>query len=93
LITYVERGAAMKEANFPAGGIKRVVSIRLDRQTLEVLDEYAGAINEKMSTVARGFIIEGLERAGMGISSGELHELTRLRMKEELSSGGRKIKR
>ena len=76
-----------------ASGIKTVVSIRMDQRTLAELDEYARAIKEKMSTVARGFVIEGLERAGVGMSSSELHELTRLRMKEELSSGGRKIKK
>jgi hypothetical protein len=58
----------------------------MDRRTIERLDRYARSIDEKMSTVARGFIIEGLERAGMGASSHELHELTRFRMKEELSS-------
>jgi hypothetical protein len=80
-------------AAIPAGGIKAVVSIRMDRRTLEALDEYAREINEKMSTVARGLIVEGLERAGTGMTSDELHELTRLRMKEELSQPGKTIKK
>ncbi|MEW6553874.1 MAG: hypothetical protein AB1384_06280 [Actinomycetota bacterium] len=74
-----------------ARGAKTVVSIRIDQHTLSLLDEYSRSINEKMSSVARGFIVEGLERAGMGISSGELHELTRLRMKEELARPAGKI--
>lgn len=79
------------DAPVPADGIKAVVSIRMDRRTIERLDRYALSIDEKMSTVARGFIIEGLQRAGMGASSHELHELTRLRMKEELSNPRREI--
>lgn len=67
----------------PAGGLKVVVSIRMNGRTLEALDEYAKTIGEKITTVARGFIIEGLENSGMGMSSDELHELTKLRMKEE----------
>lgn len=82
-----ERG----DAAIPANGIKAVVSIRMDKRTIETLDRYARSIDEKMSTVARGFIIEGLERAGMGASSHELHELTKLRMKEELSNARRAI--
>jgi hypothetical protein len=74
-------------------GIKTVVSIRMERRTLTLLDEYSRTIEEKMSTVARGFIVEGLERAGLGMSSGELHELTRLRMKEELAHTARKIRK
>ncbi len=65
----------------------------MDGRTLEALDEYARSINEKMSTVARGFVAEGLQRAGRGLTSDELHELTRLRMKEELAHAGRKIKK
>jgi len=75
------------------GGSKTVVSIRMDLHTLTLLDEYSRTIDEKMSTVARGYIVEGLERAGLGMSSGELHELTRLRMKEELAHTARKIRK
>gem|GEM_PF-1055464 len=86
-------GSERVHPGVPAGGTKTVVSIRMDKRTLEALDEYARTINEKMSAVARGFVVEGLERAGMGLSSQELHELTRLRMKEELSRTGRDIAR
>jgi hypothetical protein len=83
-----ERG----DVAIPANGIKSVVSIRMDKRTIETLDRYAKSIDEKMSTVARGFIVEGLEKAGVGMSSDELHELTRLRMKEELSrAAGKRI--
>jgi len=70
----------------PGNGTKSVVSIRMDRRTLEGLVEYSRAIGEKPSTVARCFVVEGLENAGMRMSSDELHELTRLRMREETYS-------
>lgn len=74
-------------------GKKAVVSIRMDRQTIEALDEYARSIDEKPSTIARGFIVDGLENAGTRMTSDELHELTKLRMKEELAQAGRKIRK
>jgi hypothetical protein len=78
-------GSERVDVSVPSSGTKSVISIRMDRQTLEALDEYARTIEEKLSTVARGFIVEGLERAGMSMTSDELHKLTRLRMREETS--------
>ncbi len=80
------------KASTPAEGLKVVVSLRMNKRTLEALDEYARTIGEKMTTVARGFIIEGLEKVGMGMTSDELHELTKLRIKEELTPSVRDIK-
>ena len=83
----------MHQKTVSGSGTKAVVSIRMDRRTLKALNEYARAVNVKASSVARGFIVDGLERAGMGMSSDELHELTWLRMKEESARADGGIKK
>jgi hypothetical protein len=78
----LEEAEEVKTA-IPRGGVKAVMSLRLDPETLRELEIYSREIGDKPTAVARAFIREGLHKAGKQLSSEQLLDMAKLRMKEE----------
>lgn len=76
----------------PLGGVKSILSIRLDGDLLYELSTYAKELDMGITVLARELIKEGLVNRGRSLSLEELLDVAKLRVRQELSAknGGAK---
>ncbi len=79
-------GSEPVKAEPAPGGVKVVLSIRLDRATVEALDIYAEEIDQKTTVVARELIREGLIRGGLRLPAYVLSEMLNERLQEGIEA-------
>ncbi len=79
-------GSKSVNAEPAPAGVKVVLSIRIDRATVEALDRYAEEIDERTTVVARELIREGLIRGGLRLPAYVLSEMLNERLQEELEA-------
>jgi hypothetical protein len=79
-------GAEEVKINTPPGGVKSILSIRMDGDLLYELSEYARELDMGPTVLARELIKEGLVNRGRNLSLEELLDVAKLRARQELST-------
>ena len=82
------KGAEEVKLVTPPGGVKSILSIRVDGELLRELGEYAGELDMGVTVLARELIKEGLASRGRDLSLEDLLDVAKLRARQARSSSG-----